>query len=429
MIKPVVHTQLKNGIQLITVPHEDATSVTIMVFVKVGSRYETKELNGASHFIEHMMFKGTKKRPTSLDISRELDRFGAEYNAYTAKDVTAYYIKIDAEKQKLAIDLLNDMLFHSKFEAEEVARERGVIIEEIHMYQDNPASHMEDLLEEALFPNSTLGWAIVGPKENIKSMSRDGLVGYRDAYYIPSRMTIAASGKLSVDFKMLLEKTFGSVRQPKETQDAPFTPFVMTPNHPEWLKFQYKKTEQVQLGMAFPGYKYGDPHGAAARFLGLILGGSMSSRLFIEVREKRGLCYSIHASHQSLEDTGLFVVSSGLERTRFAEAVQVIWKELQRIAKQGIDATELRQAKDHLRGKLMLHFEDSANQADWYGKQWVYQKKLVTPEERMKEMNKVTAKQIQEVAKAIFQGKNLHVSVVGPFEDPEELKAIFAFRK
>lgn len=311
--------------------------MTIMVLTRVGSRYETKEINGASHFIEHLMFKGTKKRPTTLDISRELDRFGAEYNAFTSKDLTAYYVKMDAKQTKLAVDLLHDMLFHSKYEQKELDRERGVIIEEINMYEDNPRMHIDDLLEEALYPGNTLGWNIAGPREVIRKVTREQMVEYRDSYYIPSRMAVSVSGKLVPGLMAMLEKTFGTVKEPKKPKDAPFMPFATPERLAEPMAFQAKKTEQVQLGMAFYGLPYGHKDSSAATLLATILGGTMSSRLFIQVRERRGLCYSINASSQAYEDVGVFSVMSGLEKTRVEEAVQVIWGELKRMTTKLVD--------------------------------------------------------------------------------------------
>jgi predicted Zn-dependent peptidase len=423
-MKPTLK-HLKNGMSVILAPQKGASSMTIMVLTRVGSRYETKEINGASHFIEHLMFKGTKKRPTTLDISKELDRFGAEYNAFTSKDLTAYYVKMDAKQTKLAVDLLHDMLFHSKYDPKEIERERGVIIEEINMYEDNPRMHIEDILEEALYPGNTLGWNIAGPRDVIRKVTRDQMVEYRDMYYIPSRMAVAVSGKLVPGLMGMLEKTFGTVKQPKRAKDAAFLPFATPERLAEPVAFQQKKTEQVQLGMAFYGLPYGHKDASAATLLSTILGGTMSSRLFIQVRERRGLCYSINASSQSYEDVGVFSIMSGLEKTRVEEAVQVIWGELKKMTAKLVDAEELKNAKDHLRGKMMLAFEDSSTSADWYGKQWIFQKKMLTPEQRLKMIDAVTAADIREVAKKIFKPEQMASAVIGPFESKEQVKKMF----
>ncbi len=424
-MKPIVK-KLKNGMTAIVVPQKGAISMTFMAFCRVGSRYESKDINGASHFIEHLMFKGTKRRPDTLTISKELDRYGAEYNAFTSKDLTAYYVKMDAEKTELAADILHDMIFHSHYNQKELDRERGVIVEEINMYEDNPRMHIEDLLEEVMFPDSTLGWNIAGPREVIKSVPRQKLIDYRDAYYIPDRMAVCVAGKISPNIWKILEKTFGSVKAPKTRIDHNFEPFKQPEKIKESVAFQQKNTEQVQLAMSFYGLPLGHKDLAAASLLATILGGTMSSRLFIQVRERRGLCYSVNASHQPLEDTGIFGVMSGLDKTRVDEAVKVIWSELKKTTKELVKPEELRRAKDHVRGKLTLAFEDSATQADWFGKQWIFQKNVETPEDRLRRLEKVTSADIRRVAKQIFNTDKMAAAVIGPFESKDKVKKLFA---
>lgn len=397
--------------------------MTLLVLCRVGSRYETKDINGVSHFIEHLMFKGTKKRPNTQIISRELDRYGAEYNAYTDKDVTGYYIKMDAAKTPLAVDMLHDMLFHSLYDAKEIDRERGVIVEEINMYEDNPRMHIDDILEEALFPNSTLGWNIAGPREVIKTVPREKLIAYRDAYYVPERMTVVVAGKIVPGVMSLLEKSFGSVHG-HAGKDEPFDRFCPPAKLHDPVAYQEKNTEQVQLGLAFHGLPLGHDDLAAASLLATILGGTMSSRLFIQIRERRGLCYSVGASHQAREDVGIFSILSGLDKKRVPEAVKAILDEVKKTIKTPVTAEELRRAKDHIRGRTMLAFEDSATQAEWYGKQWLFQKKTETPEEKMKRFEKVTAGQVKRVAQQIFRPELMASAVIGPFGKKEHVEKL-----
>lgn len=418
--------RLKNGIPVILVPQAGAVSMTFMVFVKVGSRYEEREINGASHFIEHLMFKGTKRRRNSLAITKELDRYGAEYNAFTSKDLTAYYVKMDATHTGLAIDLLHDMLFHSRFDKEEIERERGVIVEEINMYEDNPASHMSDLLEQALFSESSLGWNIAGPRETIRKISREALVDYHKRYYIPSRLTLTLAGKIDAGAWELLEKTFGALVEPKVPADASFSPCELTEKPVHALAFQQKKIEQVQLGLAFYGLPHAHAQRPAMRILATILGGTMSSRLFMEVREKRGLCYSVSAGHYAFEDVGMFVTTAGLDRTRLPEALKAIWSELGKMKNVNVTQDELQRAKDHIRGKWMLSFEDSANQADWYGRQLIFQGAMTSPEERLKAIEAVTAAEVRALAKQLFDPARMALSVVGPYKNRKEVEKIVA---
>lgn len=420
MTKPTAR-KLKNGMTAILVPQKSATSMTIFVMTKVGSRYETREVNGASHFIEHLMFKGTKRRPSTEILTRTIDQYGAEYNAFTGKDLTAYYIKIAADKTPLAIDMLHDMLFHSRYDAKEIDRERGVIIEEINMYEDNPRMHLDDLLEAALFPDSTLGWNIAGPREVIRKITCDQLVGYRDAYYIPERMTVVVAGKIISGVITLLEKTFGSVPSSKARHDQPFMKFSAPRRLTDAVALQTKETEQAQLGLAWYGLDGFNRELPAATVLATILGGSMSSRLFIEIRERRGLCYSIRASHDSLEDTGVFSITAGLDKRRLKEALGAILKEVKRTTVDLVTAEELRRAKDHLRGRTMLAFEDSSTQAEWYGRQWTFLGKLETPEEKMRRIDKVTVSQVRKIAGGIFDRSRMATSLIGPFGNKEEI--------
>ena len=421
-MKPLV-TQLKNGMRVIVVPQKGVESMTILVLTKIGSRYESAPLNGASHFIEHLMFKGTKRRPRTEQISQELDRYGAAYNAYTDKDVTGYYIKMDATHTKLAVDLLHDMLFHSVYDPTEMDRERNVIIEEISMYEDNPQAHVDDLLEEALYPNSTLGWNIAGTREKMRSMKRDELLAYRDAAYTPERMTVIVSGKIEKGLSLLLEKTFGKVK-PTSAMKPSFTPFTSTGDLALPVAYQDKNTEQAQIVFGWHGYAIADERTPAAKLLAVILGGTMSSRLFIQIRERRGLCYAVSATHGSREDIGSFEIAIGVDPKRFEEAVKAIVVEVQKIQKQGVTAEELARAKDHLRGRTMLAFEDSAMQAEWYGKQWIFQGKLQTPEERMQVIDHVTRAQVAKATREIFHRTRCAAAVIGPFGSKKHLESL-----
>jgi predicted Zn-dependent peptidase len=283
-------------------------------------------------------------------------------------------------------------------------------------------------MEEALFPESTLGWNIAGPREVIRTVTRDELIAYRDRYYVPGRMTIVIAGQIVPGFLPLLEKTFGRAPVPSRPADKPFEPFVAPKRLAHPIAFKTKKTEQVQLGIAFHGLPYGHPLLPATSLLATILGGTMSSRLFIQVRERRGLCYSIHAGHQPLEDTGVFSVLSGLERTRVDEAVRVIWQELQKTVRRSVGREELRRAKDHLRGKLMLAFEDSSNLADWYGKQYLFERKLETAEARLARLDRVTPRDIRTAAKRLFRKDAMAAALIGPFEHDKEFKSWFGLK-
>lgn len=412
---------LHNNIPTYLIPTSGTGAVTLLVLVKVGSRYEYEAINGASHFIEHMMFKGTKKRPNAQIISRTLDAVGADYNAYTGKDLTGYWVKVDERHAPLAIDLLHDMVTQSTFKSGDMARERQVIMEEINMYHDNPMMHVDEMLETLMFQGSTLGWEIAGDHKRMKEMTRKQVIDFRDTYYTPERMVIAMAGSVPKDGLSRLESTFGTMKTAK-TPASEFVPYVPAKRKGKMqAAVQYKETEQVQLAMGFPSMGYADKDLPAAKLLAVMLGGPMSSRLFTSVRERRGLCYFIRASLSTYEDTGLFVIQSGLDKSRLGLAGKTIQQEIRKMVKQKVTGEELRRAKDYLAGKMTLNLEDSSARAEWYAKQQLFAGSALSPEEKLRQYAKVTPAQIQRVANQIFDASTLGVAGIGPFRTPAQV--------
>ena len=319
---------LKNGVRTILVPLPSTKAATILVLFRVGSRYETPNTNGIAHFVEHMMFKGTKKRPTTLDISQALDRYGAEYNAFTSKDYTGYYIKIDRDKLGEAMDILFDMLLHSKLDAKEVDKERKVIFEEIKMHDENPLMHVDDMFESVLFNGSPLGWDIAGTKESMSKVTQKNIVDFVHDYYRPSRTLVVVCGNVDEHIFKDVEQGTRGMKEPKNKEHV-WSPHKFAPHptsgHPlprgeGRVRVQYKELEQTQLMLGFPAYKYGDKRLRALSIMHTILGGTMSSRLFVSVREKRGLAYTVRTDVGNYEDTGVFSVHAGLDAARVPEA-------------------------------------------------------------------------------------------------------------
>lgn len=406
---------LKSGLRLITSPISGTEAATILVLCKVGSRCETRELNGVSHFIEHMMFKGTKKRPETLDISRDLDSVGAEYNAFTSRDHTGYYIKIEQDKIELALDMLSDMLRNSKFDEKEIKRESGVISEEIRMYEDNPMMFIEDLLEETMFGDHPLGWKISGDVATVKSFNRKMMLEYRDKFYQPNNTVLALAGKFDDRAVGLAEKYFGEAGVKVKPIFKKFS-FPSGESKPK-LKIQFKETEQAQLAIGFPGYSHFDPEHYALQILSIILGGYMSSRLFISIREKRGLCYFIRSYANVYEDTGNLVIQSGLDKSRITSAIGAIFEELDKVIRNGVTEEELKRAKECVKGRLVLALEDSSQVADWYARQELLTGEILTPEEKLKKVFAVTAGDIKKVAKEVMQKNKMSIALIGPFKD------------
>lgn len=413
-----MHTsRLPNGLRVVTVPLHDTKAVTVFVFTKVGSRHETKALNGVSHFIEHLMFKGTKKRPNTLAISRLLDGVGAQYNAFTSKDWTGYYVKINSEKTDVALDIVSDMLRNSKFDAAEIQRERGVIIEEINMYEDNPLMLIEDIFESVVFgDHHPLGWSIAGPREVIHKVSRASMLRYRNQYYHAKNMWVVVAGKLQPNIQSAIKTYFAPIKGRSVTpKSQTYRPSAAN----ERVHLKYRDSEQIQIGLGVKAFSYTDKRLPALSLLSIILGGNMSSRLFIQIRERRGLAYSVHASVNPYEDTGCFMIQAGLEKTRLSEALRVMVAELKRLKNEPVSTAELKRAKEYIRGKMVLDLEDSDSLAYWYGRQAVFQKKIETPEESLKKIAPITTADIQRVAQDLFRPAAMRLAVIGPFKDPQ----------
>lgn len=402
------------------VPFSGTEAVTVLVLTKVGSRNEPENVWGGSHYIEHLMFKGTERRPNTIDISRTLDRYGANYNAYTGKDLTGYYVKIDGERAEVAVDLLHDMLFKSLYDPEEMEREKGVIIEEIKMYEENPIMHVEDLLEQAMFEGNTLGKEIAGTPESMRAMKREDVISYRDMHYVPSEMVVVLAGRIPDNAEDMLEKTFGSVEaKPEPPSYSPFgeSPERDTPR----IKRQFKDLQQIQIALGFPTAGKADEDVPALELLANILGGAMSSRLFIEVRERRGLCYTIRASADQYEDVGIFQVRAGLDAKRLNEALKTIVDELEKMKREGVSDEELDAAKDNIEGSLKLRLENSSNRAEFFGREELFYGEVKTPEERMEEIRAVSKEDIRRVANEVLNMKKMSVAAIGPYETDEAL--------
>lgn len=410
-------TTLANGLRVVTVPMESVKSVTVLVMVATGSRYEGQRINGVSHFLEHMIFKGTKKRPSSFAISSTIDGIGGSFNAFTGKEYTGFYVKAAAKHLELVLDVLSDMLLNSLYDQEEFDRERGVIIEEINMHEDDPGSKVGDLFERVLFGGHPLGRKISGEKGNIENLARSDVVNYLSDNYKSQAIVVGLAGNFD---KNLVSGYF--VRVPKGKENT-FEPFKVSQNTPR-VTVGYKKTDQANIVLGVPSYFLGHPDRYVLSVLGNILGGTMSSRLFTQVRVKRGLAYTIIAGSEEFHDTGFFAVSAGLRLFSLEEAIKVILGELDLIRAKPVDATELARAKDYFAGRMLLSLEDSYRTAMFYTVQELLEKKVETPEEVLAMVEKVTVEDIQRVAKDIFVNQKLNLAVVGPFKDESKFEKI-----
>ncbi len=423
-------TKFSNGLKLITVPVEDAKTAAVLILLPVGSRYESASFNGVSHFIEHMMFKGTVKRPNSLAISRELDGIGAQYNAFTGKDHTGYWVKSAKENLKTGLDVLADMLLNSVFDKKEFQREKGVILEEIKMYQENPLLYIDEFFEFLLFQKHALGQLISGHLENVRKMSHKRLIEYQRLFYRPERVTVVVAGGIKREQTVNLVKKFfpwKCVRKNKEVQYAPFKKRDCQVGL--GVKIFYKKDlEQTQIALGGFAYPYNHSKLEAAELLLVILGGNMSSRLFIEVREKRGLAYDVGAYLNKYQDVGNYVIRAGVDKNKVGETIEVILSELEKIKKNGVTKEEILRAKDYLEGRMKISFEDSSALASWYGNQSLFADSIISPAQKLKKIRKVTQGQIQEAALDLFRSKKYKMALIGPFKEIKPLLRILEKR-
>lgn len=407
------HYTLKNKAKVYLIPLADTKSITGQIMFPVGSRYESTKLNGVSHYIEHLMFKGTTKRKNTLTLTREIDRLGAEYNAFTDKESTGYYIKADASNTKIIVDILADMLFNSLFDPKEMEREKGVVCEELKMYRDNPMMNIDSIFEQLMFNGSPLGWDIGGTPALVQSYNRAEVLAFRDRYYDPSAMSVVFAGAITPELKKYIEEYFG-VHKSKISVSPVYKPAVFgSTKKSDRIVVEHKKTDQVQMMLGWPGFKHGAKENTAMRVLNTILGGSMSSRLFIQVRERKGLAYVVRSGASAYRDTGYVYVQAGLEPANINKAIACIQEEIKKIVQKGVTARELADAKTHYRGRITLSLEDSSNQAEWYAKNALFQDKIRTPEERLKEIEAVTAKQVQDLAKKVFKADEMRVAIIG----------------
>ena len=405
---------LFNGLTIIEVPSSDAESVVVDFFVKTGSRSETEKENGISHFLEHFLFKGTKKYPSALAISELVDSIGGEMNANTGKEHTQYYIKAASKHLPLIFEVLTDMVQFPLLDAEELEREKGVIVEEINMYKDTPVAEIDNVLEGAMWPKDALGRDIAGTKENVVKFTTEMFRNYIDNHYQTPNMLLGISGKYSTkEFEGLVKKYWtGRPKKSFHKWDK-----VTDKQTEARVKLEYKDTQQAHLAMGFKAFPYGDKRNSAVSVLSAILGGGMSSRLFMEVRERRGLAYYVRAMPGSYQDTGSFTIGSGVQVDKTEEAIKVIFGELKKIKDVPVDKREMQKAKEYIKGKTTLALEDNQVRLDWFLERTAFCKKVEIPAEVFKRLDAVTAEDIKKVAWEIFQNKSLTLAIIGPYKD------------
>jgi predicted Zn-dependent peptidase len=387
----------KNGVRIVLEQIPTVRSVAIGIWIGTGSRNETEQNNGISHFLEHMFFKGTKTR-TAREIAEAFDSIGGQVNAFTSKEYTCYYAKVLDEHAPFALEMLADMFFHSTFVDEELQKERNVVLEEIKMYEDTPDDIVHDLLSKACYANHPLGYPILGTEETLRTFTGDSLRGYMADYYTPDRVVISIAGNVDESFIQQVESYFGSFTAKQKASESPAPLF-----QPQKL-VRKKDTEQAHLCIGFNGLPVGHPDMYTLIILNNILGGSMSSRLFQEVREQRGLAYSVFSYHSSYQDSGLLAIYAGTGNNQLDLLFETIQETIDKLKEDGITEKELNNSKEQMKGSLMLGLESTNSRMSRNGKNELLLGRHRSLDEIIEEINSVTVEKVNELARSIFNG-------------------------
>jgi predicted Zn-dependent peptidase len=416
-------TNLSNGLRVLTAPLDHAKSVACYVMLAAGSRYEDAQNRGIAHFAEHMFFKGTERRPTSRDLSSLVDGLGGEFNAFTSKEYTAYYIRCAGENRDTALDVLVDMVRNSKFDAEEIEREKGVILEEMNMYFDTPRDYVSSVYDQLMFGDNPLGWETLGTRETIKAATRSTFTDYLGHWYAPQRMIVGVAGMVGDGLNERLEELLGDLSGNGDGSPAPAT--VERSPQPS-VRLHTKDSDQAQICLGVPSYPVGHPDRYALSLLGTVLGGGMSSRLFLEVRERRGLAYYIYGANQSYTDAGTLFSQGGVDIARIDQAVTTVVEQFRLMADEPVPSDELEKARSLAKGRFVLQTE-SPNGLLLYGlRREVLEGEAAEPEELLAGLDAVTVEDVQRVAQDVIGNEGIRLAVIGPFDDAARFERLLS---
>ncbi|MEA2682501.1 MAG: hypothetical protein QOK05_829 [Chloroflexota bacterium] len=403
-------SKLDNGLTVLTVPGGSG-SASAMLFVGAGSRYETREVSGTAHFLEHLFFKGTPRRPTTLEIATEIDSLGARFNAFTSEEYTAYFVKGAAEYTSRAVDVIADMLRNALIPEEEVDRERGVVLEEMKMYEDNPQAKTFRLAAQVTYGDTPLGWGVLGFPEVISTVSRDQVLAYRKRFYAPGRMTLVISGNATHEESLRLANQHFADLPPQALDGAQAGTFDKIGH-----KQEGRDVQQANICLVMPGISHTAPQQdvVAARMMSAIFGGSMSSRLFISVRERQGLCYSVSSSLDMNTDIGSVMIYTGTDPAKSTTAVESILREMETMVSAGVTPEEVEKGRAMLKGRYVLDREDSMAIGYLAAAELLYRGRVSTQEEQFALIDAVTADAIQAAAAQYLRPEEIRSAVVGP---------------
>ena len=428
-MEPQLYT-LSNGLRVVFVDTQAFPTLTTLLLIGAGSRYENAQTNGIAHFFEHMPFKGSEKYPSTYAISSTIEGLGGNFNAFTAKDHTGYWVKATSDHFPTIVELLSDILLHPLLKEDEIEREKGVIIEEMNMYEDSPAERVGEIFEQLLYLDHPLGYDILGTKETVTSFKRKDFLDYMNRFYYPQNVVLAVAGGLNdaesvglgkdrslKKYLSIIEKHFGNWKGNGETQLNTITEKQSAPQ----LVVRHKKTEQAHYCLGFRTFSFYDNRKYALSLLAALLGGGMSSRLFTEVREKRGLCYYISTGRQLYHDCGNIVTQAGVvnDVNKISESIRITLEEHKKVKKGEVEETEIKMAKALIKGRLLLSMEKSENVASFFGNDLVLRQDLELVEDVIKRIDDVTQQDVIDLANSIFTPSALNFSLVGPFDSED----------
>ncbi|MBU1246435.1 insulinase family protein [Patescibacteria group bacterium] len=419
-------TVLKNGLRIVTVPMKDNPTATVLVLAGAGSKYEDKKVNGISHFLEHLFFKGTQKRSTSAIISQEIEGLGAQFNAFTGHEKTGYYVKAQAKYLPKLLDIISDVYINPLFPEKEMEKEKGVIIDEMNMYEDMPMIRVEDLFMELLYGDQPVGRKIIGEKEIIQKMTRADIIKYYNQHYVKESTVVVITGG-GFDEKKITkeaEKKFEALSAAKKETKKKVTEKQTQP----CIAIKNKQTDQTHILLGARTFGLQSKYKATLSVLAGILGQGMSSRLFQKIRDEMGVGYYVSAANELFTDHGFFAVATGVNNKKVFEVVEVILAELHKTTKELVDEKELKKVKDYLTGNLMLGLESSDAIAGYYGGQEILKKEIIEPATLIKEIQDVTANKVRAIARKIFKNDRLNLALIGPFKDKKPFKKILMFK-
>ncbi|MHB1244081.1 MAG: M16 family metallopeptidase [Gaiellaceae bacterium] len=411
---------LGNGLRVLTAPMPQAQSVSCFVMLAAGSRYETAETNGIAHFAEHMFFKGTERRPTARDIAGEIDAIGGEFNAFTGKEYTGYYVRCAAATRDVALDVLVDMLRNSRFDPEEIEREKGVIVEEMNMYFDTPRDFIGGVYESLLYGDQPLGWDIIGRKETVRGATRESFLDYTGAWYRPNRMVVGVGGQLGDGLPEKLEQLLGDLEPGEMGAPAP-----VRPNGAGRVKVHTKASDQAHIVIGVRSRPLVDPDRYVLQLLATVLGGGMSSRLFTEVRERRGLAYYVHGTNHAYTDAGTLYAQAGVDINRIDDAVTTIVEQFRLLADEPVPSDELEKARNFSKGRFVLQLESPHGTIMFGLRREVLEGRANEPAEVLAALDAVTAEDVQRVARELVDD-GFHLAVIGPFDDAERFEQLLS---